>query len=597
MKRTGMSIHSPESFNESEGINILSSVLESKHTIKTYFSANDRTPNHDGFFELTSDNSPPKKQFIVQIKKVEDLQPNKKGANKGKYVYRLRTNFLYYVKERVTENPAIYFVVDIITKRIFWLYLSDSVLMDLDFEGHEKVLYAFSEDNILTDISSFTDKLNAIADERNRLFLKKTSAEIADLQEAVDYINHLLDYDFSFIKRTLFPRLWRFGIKYSNTSNLSVRVNGISFTPAVSSLIALYPQIKGVPDTGVREYYPESSDFLQHIVLDGKAKPIEYSRESLQKIIKCFFEGRIPVRFLPDIALEELIGVFMDESNHLFSCCSHVDTIELDEAEKRFCYLACYIRYLLLCHSPTQSESRIRSIINMNYQRGIRHFCRFANLIALYGGMESFKQYQKENLVVPRVFDPILFDLMDIDYIQFYCCIQELKVRSIDSFATVWDYSNTQLRKLPVMEFDAKANRIIERWFRLLPSLYEETYKKLFNTDKYRMKGKYIYKCNGEEYRFGNLLHLFSVILYCPESSFTIIHDKSIITEFTEENKKRGVARISSGMMLDDFLSGKALFYNSILCLLYQGICNELGFKPQGLKTLKKASKELLLFD
>ena len=62
-----MSIHSLESFNESEGINILSSVLESKHTIKTYFSANDRTPNHDGFFELTSDNSPPKKQFMFAL--------------------------------------------------------------------------------------------------------------------------------------------------------------------------------------------------------------------------------------------------------------------------------------------------------------------------------------------------------------------------------------------------------------------------------------------------------------------------------------------------------------------------------------------------
>ena len=64
-----MSKHDQSSFNESETVNFLSSVLESKHTIKTFFSANDRTPNHDGFFELVDEESTPKKQFIVQIKK------------------------------------------------------------------------------------------------------------------------------------------------------------------------------------------------------------------------------------------------------------------------------------------------------------------------------------------------------------------------------------------------------------------------------------------------------------------------------------------------------------------------------------------------
>ena len=79
----------------------------------------------------------PTKQFIVQIKKVENLAANTKGGNKGKYVYRLETNYLYYVKGKVTESPAICFVVDIVTHNDFWLYLSDAVLMSLDFEGKE----------------------------------------------------------------------------------------------------------------------------------------------------------------------------------------------------------------------------------------------------------------------------------------------------------------------------------------------------------------------------------------------------------------------------------------------------------------------------
>lgn len=45
----GISIHPIESFDETEAINILKALLESKHTIKTFFGENDRTPNHDGF--------------------------------------------------------------------------------------------------------------------------------------------------------------------------------------------------------------------------------------------------------------------------------------------------------------------------------------------------------------------------------------------------------------------------------------------------------------------------------------------------------------------------------------------------------------------
>lgn len=64
-----MSIHSIESFDESESIKLLKDVLESKHTIKIFFGDNEKTPNHDGFFELVDSTLAPRKQFIVQIKK------------------------------------------------------------------------------------------------------------------------------------------------------------------------------------------------------------------------------------------------------------------------------------------------------------------------------------------------------------------------------------------------------------------------------------------------------------------------------------------------------------------------------------------------
>ncbi|MGN0179141.1 MAG: hypothetical protein ACI4DY_06845, partial [Monoglobaceae bacterium] len=194
MRKARMATHSTTAFDESEEVRILAGVLESKRKIKTFFKENDRTPNHDGNFEITNDDKTPKKQFIVQIKKIENLVPKKSGKNKGKYVYNLDTAFLYYVKEKVTESPAIYFVVDIVTKNIFWIYLSDEKLMDLDFENAGASLpYAFSESDKLVDIDDFTNALNSIAEERNSIFVDKTPEEIAEMQDAVEYLNNYMN--------------------------------------------------------------------------------------------------------------------------------------------------------------------------------------------------------------------------------------------------------------------------------------------------------------------------------------------------------------------------------------------------------------------
>jgi len=81
-----MSTHSDVSFDESEVNRILSGLLESQRTIKTFFGENDKTPNHDGFFEMIGQDGIPQKQFIVQIKHVKKFFVNRKGSNKGKNV-------------------------------------------------------------------------------------------------------------------------------------------------------------------------------------------------------------------------------------------------------------------------------------------------------------------------------------------------------------------------------------------------------------------------------------------------------------------------------------------------------------------------------
>ena len=126
MKNVGMATHSQSSFDDTKGVGILKEILESKNTIKTFFGENDKTPNHDGFFELIDINNKiqgiPKKQFIVQIKKADSNTTSLELQENGTYKYNLDTKFLYYIKEKVAESPAIYFVIDVATKKVFYIY-------------------------------------------------------------------------------------------------------------------------------------------------------------------------------------------------------------------------------------------------------------------------------------------------------------------------------------------------------------------------------------------------------------------------------------------------------------------------------------------
>lgn len=289
MKTAGMAKHTISAFNEKTATRMLSDFLEQNHTIATFFKENDRTPNYDGSFELVDEDETPTKQFIVQIKKVENLVPNIKGSNKGKYVYDMDTSFLYYVKEKVTESPAIYFVVDIVTKNIFWLYLSDELLMGLDFEGKERISYPFEETDIVPNIDVFVQILSQIASKRNALFLQKTPEQIEEMQDALDYINRLMENDFCKIKETVFPNLWRFGIKYTPGETMSITAGDQTITSEAASMFALYPQTKGVADTGLKEYTCGRTNYFNHFDMFGKITPYGICKKFFAKSYKIVF--------------------------------------------------------------------------------------------------------------------------------------------------------------------------------------------------------------------------------------------------------------------------------------------------------------------
>ena len=184
----GMRRHSDTSFDESKEISILKLLLESKRSIKTFFGENDKTPNHDGFFELVdTETKQPTKQFIVQIKKGDVLHINSDGSRS----FLFDTAFLFYVKARVTENPAIIFVVELSTLKCFYKYLSDDYLAQLNFEGKANVTLRFHDKDQITNVDVFYKELRKIVAERNQKLIKNQGGELHQKEEKMELVTLL----------------------------------------------------------------------------------------------------------------------------------------------------------------------------------------------------------------------------------------------------------------------------------------------------------------------------------------------------------------------------------------------------------------------
>ena len=106
---------------------------------------------------------------------------------------------------------------------------------NIDFKGNEEA-YAEMLECWLLELSKkleekpyydmlglFYEELDEIATQRNKKFVYKTEEEIAIMQEAVEYLNSLLDSDLKKIKDHIFPGLWRFGIGMTQSDQFEIR--------------------------------------------------------------------------------------------------------------------------------------------------------------------------------------------------------------------------------------------------------------------------------------------------------------------------------------------------------------------------------------
>lgn len=573
MSNSTIAKHSKAAFDESKSIRILSGLLESTGEIKTFFGENDKTPNYDGSFELVNDAQEPVKQFIVQIKKVDKLVLN----SRGKYDYRLKTNFLQYVKDKVTENPAIYFVIDLATKKVYWIYLSDETLIRLNFEGKKTVTYHFREEDSISNVEAFVLTMRKIARERNNFFVYKTPQQIAEIQDAVDYLNQHLNGDLKNIKERVFPDLWRVGIKYS--VDHTVLFNDVPVP--ITGCVALYPQMRGRLDTGVREYdWNLSENMFTYFSLGSETDINQYSKDTLHKIVQSFFKVGIPYKFLPTEVLMELIEPFVTESQSFFNTPNNQE-LSFKEVRQRFVLLHNYTCFLFAGCGISENEctcvKRANNIIahgRMNFYDIFECARECRNDFQKYCECES--KSNKELFLRGNILDFLTFES-----IRYLLIILELEDRNIQKIFPVWTYQWYNWFQLDEDSYLSSCKSICDQWLSNLQSLYLETYNNIFETNKYLVHDRYIYnlKCTS----LGSTNHLIIESQHYQDQQFSLQMNSSCTSEFPYSNVPKGLLSTCSSASIQRFIQKRRLYYDSICCLLYRGICKGLGFKEDDL--------------
>ena len=564
-----MAIHSEDSFNEAEEIRILSNKLEEKRRIKTFFKENDKTPNTDGFFELVAEDKTPQKQFVVQIKKVNSLEKKEKAEKPGKYPYDLETKFLYYIKEKVTENPAIYFVVDIDTNTIYSLYLSDEKLMSLDFENKGTVRYWFQKEDILDDVEVFYRKMLEVSLERNKMFVNKSPQEIMELQDAADYINTLFLGDFKTIKDFVFPDLWRFGIGYTQSCEVKVGHKSIEnpssnkSTVENANLFGLYPQIKGKFNPEIGEYREDS--IFKSFDFTNQITPMKYSEDVVHKTIKCFCENP-PLEVLPTIILKEMA---FQKMNTIHTFVGDGECHLIDEAIKDFYIMLSYLDYILDDKSALQeTDSQKRTMLLNLLNRGCRHCVGLSNFL-IWGNIKEFAKSQRDKDSFPIKKE--IFDYVSLEDLGYIFLLHELKKRKENNI----DYLRERFEESANLESE---RLFFEHYYNDVIQLYHETYNKIFDSNKYLFSRKVFYSLEHE----GKAFYMLSRVDVAPKGIIELNYTDAEALKNDEKYSGLGICyHLMNGFNVG--MTKNTLLYDGVRCLLYQGICEALGFECQGL--------------
>lgn len=520
---TNIGGYDEHSFNESDGISKLMIFLHQKKNIKANLLSGDKIPNLDGNIQLlekSESKSIPKRIFHVQVKTLNHdySNMNTKGV-KSQYKYSEDTKVFNVVKENITSDPVLLFLVDVIKNKIFYKYISFEYVISLDFMDENYITIYFNDDDEIKDIDAFHATLLGIHEKQkmmrenikeNRITttFKKNTEMYKMLQQEWEYLDNLLMKTFRIATNFLFPDVWKFGIAYQEGERFNT--------------IGIYKIKYGDNGTFCREYSENESEcFNITRYARGKTNIREIIYGQVTSFVKKYTEiGRIPVNCLPNIVLEEISFFFLDLVAHACDIYEDPDYMQIYYKREEKTYTIRRFWNAIISWPIDDCKKLIKQhpeVANDSFDIN-----PFEGLLSWYPEIQELSKRKFLKVLESEGESEIMYKLpfpfefsKDYNYLLFAEVINELEERKIDLVKRPWKPKKMiqmfeQYKKLNLQGFDRKETGFLiediysnsEKILCELPGAYNFTARKIweqFNLERL-LKGQYSFIYNKSNY-------------------------------------------------------------------------------------------------
>lgn len=297
---------------------------------KTPIETEDKIANIDGYIELLDSTKRICGKMTVQVKTV-----NK--AYEGQNKFPCPTSLFAYAE--VTTDNVFLLAVDHLCNKVLWKHISKKLLKEnrdkesqgtitIHFNNDEELRndnvdetlqswiqickthteFLYNEDEIVEENKQLRDKLLQMP--INKTTLNK--ADITEIQTFSDEYNRLLDNEFKYIKRVLFPNTWKRGIAIYDYSDNSLEYS--LFNIKVGELVAPILQLPKQSIFGLNHNHDFASFSCSDNKIKGNARM--QSLEIIKKNVEDFLKKQSIIPFDEEF-LKEYIHDFVDANRRL----------------------------------------------------------------------------------------------------------------------------------------------------------------------------------------------------------------------------------------------------------------------------------------
>lgn len=539
---------------EEKGLRIVEDLLNSSNRLKTHFRREDKIPIFDGYFNFTDEKGNILKQFDVQVKSSTEIKTLLRGPNKGKTKYKFDFDVLEAVRTKVTENPTFYFVVDVNTNTVFYKLLSIDFLVELKYRDTKakEVIYYFSESEKLRDLTSFVNNLNKIYLKCSNSIVFKTKDEIKLIQMSMNAFYKKL-YDIDFIISSIWPNLWKFGLKTSASINITfkeVKTNRI--VGENCSAFAIFPILYGEKDNEILEYSDSPNNLFVAFDYTGNSSPEKYLNGCLNKIIHYYINESIGyIGLMPTICLNEIVFSFLDSISEFDNTLSSITDYKTFISDS----IACEDAYKII---EPYCEISFEIIRNHTFNSNNKKSRFFVNAVFPNSQVSVNKKQVEKTLVA-------------------FNAINELIKRKETKINRLWKYMVTKkVASLVCYRSDLldkeKFINSIDYYFKEIKTVISEMIENIPMKINTKIKGKYYYNIIYSNKPFPN----YSIRMALKEDIPQLIFEKHNINN----NEIFQFSMWSS--LIEDMFEDKMPFYNTCKLVLQKIICDKVSIDEVG---------------